>query len=90
MVLHFAAPMDRITINLDRPVGRKLRAKAKADRRSVSDYVCLLVERDLGFGGADEVRRLSQELRRLGGAPEQILRNAIAAMEDPVVAPISR
>lgn len=45
---------DRITINLDPEIGKKLRSRAKALRRSVSAHVARLVERDLGLAVEEE------------------------------------
>lgn len=83
--------MDRITINLDIPIGKKLRARAKNDKRSVSDYVCLLVEQDLRAAGllasapvvpvpAAEARFLSQ--LRANGAPVLSILQAAAELEE--------
>lgn len=41
-------------------------------------------------GKTSEVSRLAAELDRLGGSSELVLKQAIAAMEDPVVAPPPR
>lgn len=46
-MLHSAAIMKRVTVNFDDEVGRRLRAKAAAQKRSVSGYIMLLVEEDV-------------------------------------------
>lgn len=43
--------MERITVNLEKTVGAKLKAKAEAEKRSASGYVELLIENDLRAAG---------------------------------------
>ena len=49
----------RVTFSLEDPVGEQLEAAAAADKRSVSSFVALLVERELASidaaAGAEEV-----------------------------------
>src|SRR5690348_7252834 len=68
---------------------------------SASAVVCAFVRQGLTSAGWElpaedkprrvlvsaDTARLVGELRRLGGCPETALRQAIAAMEDPVIAP---
>lgn len=74
--------MDRITINLDDAVGEKLRRRAVADKRSVSDSAHLIIA--AAFDPTEQ-QRLAAELTRLGGCPEMALRNALAELERDTV-----
>jgi hypothetical protein len=89
-VLHRAAlcdmAIDRFTINLPPNVAEALERRAAADKRSVSNYVFLLVERDLQDAGElsgddtfEEVVRASKEL----GPKEtlRLIRNALRRKE---------
>lgn len=61
----------RYTINTPPKIGELLEAKALADKRSVSNYVLLLIEEDLRKSGelgedvgTEEILRASRELGR--------------------------
>lgn len=43
--------MKRIMVNLDLPTAEILEARAVAEKRSASNYIALLVERDLRAAG---------------------------------------
>jgi hypothetical protein len=43
--------MERITVNLSDDVGGKLKSKADAANRTTSNYVALLIEKDLRDAG---------------------------------------
>ena len=76
--MHHASPclMARITINLETKLARRAKAKASADRRSVSSYLLQLIERDMADAGI--VRTAAAELRALGACPVMALRDKIA------------
>lgn len=62
--------IDRFTINVTPEVAEALERRAAADKRSVSNYVSLLVEQNLqeagdlgsGVGGDEEIIKAAKEL----------------------------
>ncbi len=69
-------PMARITINLAPSLASAAKLKAEAARRSVSNYLQMLVEADLG--GAGPIVTAAAELNALGACPVMALRDKIA------------
>lgn len=68
--------MARITIHLTDPLVSAVKTKAEASRRSVSNYLQMLVEADLG--GAGPIVTAAAELNALGADPVMALRDKIA------------
>lgn len=68
--------MARITINLAPSLASAAKLKAEAARRSVSNYLQMLVEADLG--GAGPIVTAAAELNALGACPVMALRDKIA------------
>jgi hypothetical protein len=71
--------MSRLTINLEPKLARAAKAKAAADRRSVSSYLLTLIERDMTDAGV--VVSAATELRALGACPVMALRDKIAEVQ---------
>lgn len=66
--------MTRVMVNLDNKTGRALKAKAKADNRSLSSYVSVLIDRDVN----SEAARLEDEL--IAAGRQRGMREAIDAI----------
>jgi hypothetical protein len=71
--------MSRLTINLEPKLARAAKAKAAADRRSVSSYLLKLIEADMNDSGV--VHAAAAELSALGADPVMALRDKLAEVQ---------
>lgn len=70
--------MARITISIPSATVRKAKVVAKAQKRSLSAYVALLIESDIAED--KEMTTAMSEVRAFGANPADILRAAIPAL----------
>jgi hypothetical protein len=80
-VQHSSSPcaMTRLTISIPGHIKDEIDDRAKAQRRSVSSYVALILESEINAGPTDELRRAAGEAAAMGVDPIGALRNAISS-----------